>query len=578
MTDEIRDYLTTENTCITCGKKFIIGKREYEYYAGEGWNFPKRCRSCRKEKRRAQEERQDQIDAVNWKKQRDEKQREYELRLKLWDVKKYTDILPDDENTLYIIGNGFDLMHGVNSSYYSFRDSLVRTNSLRTDLETFLTVEDIWADFEEALAHLDIQFFSSRMNTGIYLDGMGAYEEDAGMSEFYGAADGAVQIVSDIVNELPRRFYAWISKLTIETDDRPLQQMFCNGKVLNFNYTEFVEQLYGIPEENICYIHGCRRKKKGSPREKLILGHAPGASDSAFDEKDNTYVDMRDPMRRAMINAAQDVITWELAEYDQQLTKDCKDIINNHKDFFESLNATKIIITIGHSFSKVDWPYFAEIISSLSTEHKVQWCFGCYELRDLENLDCMLKEFQIARNSVSVFRTDIINVTKNTVLDILHEKVNVSKVKVRDKSADGKWNVQTAGNMLQITDNNSGFVNYEVELPGHAFSMCFSSDSNRLIVNIRDFPSGILLFGLDDGDWKLIGELEAKTGSSFFKSCLNRILIYNDRITFVYNNRVSVNSLQDGSFMYSRPYRGAKKCEFPGEDVTEKFIRGYYKN
>ena len=47
-------------------------------------------------------------------------------------------------------------MHGVRSSYYSFRDSLGKNNTLRWDLEYYLEPEDIWADFEDALAHFNM--------------------------------------------------------------------------------------------------------------------------------------------------------------------------------------------------------------------------------------------------------------------------------------------------------------------------------------------------------------------------------------------------------------------------------------
>lgn len=54
-------------------------------------------------------------------------------------------------------------------------------------------------------------------------------------------------------NELPRRFRMWIETLSIGTDDRPLQDILRkNGKVLCFNYTEFIETLYGFHEDNIC--------------------------------------------------------------------------------------------------------------------------------------------------------------------------------------------------------------------------------------------------------------------------------------------------------------------------------------
>ena len=44
--------------------------------------------------------------------------------------------LVDSNTTLYIIGNGFDMMHGVPSSYYNFRDTIGKNNMLRFTLLT----------------------------------------------------------------------------------------------------------------------------------------------------------------------------------------------------------------------------------------------------------------------------------------------------------------------------------------------------------------------------------------------------------------------------------------------------------
>jgi len=57
--------------------------------------------------------------------------------------------------SLFIIGNGFDLMHEVPSSYYNFRDFLGRNNELRIALEIYIKKDDLCADFEESLAYID---------------------------------------------------------------------------------------------------------------------------------------------------------------------------------------------------------------------------------------------------------------------------------------------------------------------------------------------------------------------------------------------------------------------------------------
>ncbi len=48
-----------------------------------------------------------------------------------------------------------------------------------------------------------------------------------------------------------------------------LESINKDARYINFNYTEFLELIYGINKENILYIHGDRRNKN----EQLVLGH-----------------------------------------------------------------------------------------------------------------------------------------------------------------------------------------------------------------------------------------------------------------------------------------------------------------
>lgn len=64
-------------------------------------------------------------------------------------------------NRLYIIGNGFDMHHGLRTSYYDFKKYLyTNKNELHNTLEKFVSYptsdEDLWAKFEQNLANLDI--------------------------------------------------------------------------------------------------------------------------------------------------------------------------------------------------------------------------------------------------------------------------------------------------------------------------------------------------------------------------------------------------------------------------------------
>jgi hypothetical protein len=498
-------------------------------------------------------------------------QKKFEKNINNWRIISYKEIVPAPGRTLFIIGNGFDMMHGANSSYYSFRDSLSKNNSLRQNLETFTTVNDLWADFENALAHIDMQFFSSRLNIDNWLDIMGAYEEDAGAAEFYMAEETATQIVSDIVDDLQQYFYNWVSKLSIETDDRPLRGMFekiGDSKFLNFNYTEFVEDLYHIPESSICYIHGCRRKRKGYPKPQLILGHAVGASDAEFDKRDRTQVDMRSPKRREMIYAAQEIVMQQLIECDKALTKDCTAIIQEHDGFFDDIKSISRIITIGHSLSEVDWPYFTEIISRSENMNAVEWYFGCHGLHDLDNLEKLVHHFGIGKEMIAVFRTDMIKVkVKSNPKEIMSKKA--PKAKLRCTSPNGMCKVQTLGREIQIVDANTNKVQYLAEFPANITSMFFL-DTEKLFMVSNDYPSGIYVFGMKGDSWQLLYELEKNKEYHFFTKSLDRILLYEDKLIFVYNNRVREHSLMDGKMIRSKQFQ-ARNRNYLGKDVTKLF-------
>ena len=85
------------------------------------------------------------------------RQFEKELSDSTYAIKEVSDIdVISPATTLYVIGNGFDLAHGVPSSYSKFRDWLGRHSDLREALETYIRNDALWWNLEEALADLDL--------------------------------------------------------------------------------------------------------------------------------------------------------------------------------------------------------------------------------------------------------------------------------------------------------------------------------------------------------------------------------------------------------------------------------------
>jgi hypothetical protein len=559
--------------CGTCGKTFVFRGCEQEIFAQRGWAKPKRCPACRKaerERRRKETERQE---SQKWPRERAAEKELFEAHLKDWYVVVKGDFHLENDHVLYIIGNGFDLMHRVRSSYYAFRDSLGKQNRLRFALEKFLTMEDIWADFENALAHFDMSAMCSEFLVDNWLDMFEAYDEDAGAAEFFLAAEAAANPILTVVNELPRRFRMWVETLSIGTADRPLTNMFRNGKVLCFNYTEFVETLYGVSEENVCYIHGCRRKKKYHPKETLILGHLPGASDDAYDFADDSTVGTKDSYQLQMLEAAQEQVFRLVAESDETLTKNCGDIITAHEAFFANLNKIEQIIVIGHSLSPVDGDYFSEIASRHPDIKGTHWYFGCHGLHDLDRLEQLLAVLRIERSAVSVFRTDDIAVTPLKEGNTPALVGNRPFEKTRCTSADRRWSVKTVGYSLFIVNREKQETDYETMFSGYVSDAFFVPSGEYLFAVIRGVDPGVFLFRITDGHWSFVNELESIRNQSMMNPRLRHVFLTAREITSVYNSRVRSYSLTDGMLISNRGLLNAGSLSYDGEKISHLFLK-----
>lgn len=384
--------------CEDCDVRYFTAG-EQAFYERKNLTLPKRCKNCRAARKQ------------EWgQEQKPKKLREQaEIFEQALLVAPFKSIslgsfpISDPSVTLNVIGNGFDLMHGVKSSYYNFRDSLGKNNSLRFSLETYLNVEDVWADFEDALAHINSGAMFEVL--GMWLADFNAYDPDAQAADFFAAVDAATGPSQTITNDLPRRFRMWVESLKVpDMAYRPLNGVVYNSNTLNFNYTEFIEELYGVQKKNVCYIHGCRRKEKYHPKDKLILGHVPGAGD------DDLVGDYRLPKynnsrKREMVEAAFDTAARNLSWYDEETTKNCKDIIENHKEFFNGLSNVSTIIIIGHSLSPVDWDYFKKIINVNKDKKNIEWFISCYSASDIDNIKMFADAMGIKADQITLFIT-----------------------------------------------------------------------------------------------------------------------------------------------------------------------------
>jgi hypothetical protein len=257
--------------------------------------------------------------------------------------------------TLFVVGNGFDLFHGVGSTYSEFGEYVRRTNdSLHKTFEKYFSFEGNWAWLEETLACLDISSI---------VDDASEFLVGYGFDEWRDSDNHAYQEeVNDTVRELSEglktAFTAWVLQLSIphlgEYTGKRLR-VHSDAVFLTFNYTPTLETLYGIPRENICYIHN----RAEAANSQLILGHAVDPSG-------------RLPLNKGVDLEVQDVRVTEgnkiLDSYFGRTFKPTAKIISEKREFFDKLYGTTQIFVIGHSLSTVDLPYFREVANRVGRD------------------------------------------------------------------------------------------------------------------------------------------------------------------------------------------------------------------
>jgi len=280
---------------------------------------------------------------------------------------------------LYIIGNGFDLHHGLKSRYWDFRAYLVnKDENLVEKLEEYFGDDALWSDFEETLSYLDTEQIVDECSN--YLVSYSAEDwSDAYNHDYQYELQKRIAIITE---DLKNRFTEWVLQLTLPVDAAnkkiPLNP---DSRFLNFNYTDTLQKLYNIAEQNINYIHN----KAVDKNSTLILGHSRDPKANKSLEK--LYNDEDTDPRVAEGNQILD-------SYFEKTYKSTGKIISESSQYFDQLTNMKEVYVLGHSLSSVDFPYFHEILKRID-KATVKWKISFYNKKELIHHSEVFKQFGI---------------------------------------------------------------------------------------------------------------------------------------------------------------------------------------
>lgn len=269
-----------------------------------------------------------------------------------------------EEERLYVIGNGFDVHHHIESKYSDFKNWVCKIkNTYLVDLmDTFFSNTcDFWNNIEKAFGEYDeksITDFCKPENPEEFkYDHPGQWQA--------GIEDGIPYIFEDAMNNFRDAFCEWVKSIDITFAEADLQ-LPPRSKYLSFNYTETLERCYHIPKKNVLHIHGNRMIAE----DEFVLGHNSNRSENEPYGNDN--IDL--PYQNAYSEVIKIMNQWK---------KETKDIIDGHKRFFLSLHDCKAVSVMGMSYNDIDLPYLKKISTSVASN--CRWILYYYSVSDLNN-------------------------------------------------------------------------------------------------------------------------------------------------------------------------------------------------
>lgn len=292
---------------------------------------------------------------------------------------------------LMVIGNGFDLYHGLDTGYSSFRRYL--NVELANKLERIYT-PSLWCEFEETLGSVTFA------NEFIY-ENYGFVESVPLKGEpYYQIEPPKEHLIHDLRSELNYAFVQWVSNIDISCDQKIRKEIMNQGdRYLNFNYTMTLEKIYGIKNKRINHIHGKITKNR---KNKIIYGHARRYTGFALED---SYISPSNwEWFKEEVSAEEVDRDRVLAQYYKSTYKDVEQIIENNNDFFDSICDVSEIYVLGHSLSNIDLPYFRIVAERTHRHKRPKWKVSYHNDSETPQLIQRLESIGIKEDSVYLFK------------------------------------------------------------------------------------------------------------------------------------------------------------------------------
>lgn len=306
---------------------------------------------------------------------------------------------------LNIVGNGFDLYHGLPTSYYYFAcyllsvdeqlyDDLAEMYGFRKGIRHYFTeeieraIDDIgyWSEFETNLGRLSSQWVEGSLIDDLLLENPDAVDLEVERP--------------NCANKINEMLKCWVeTKIDTPKNYGIIKKMIGKNKVelskqdafVSFNYTHTLEEIYGLCD--VLFIHGEANK---SMVDDLIIGHRNDAMIKELDRKIsklnmNNY-DQPSRNRKVEYQFEKDVLKELRKPVDKCKEKLCA--------FISGRDQPDNIYVYGFSLGDVDMPYL-QIIFEKWPECK--WHFSYHAESDRLSIERAAKTLGLAVSQYDTF-------------------------------------------------------------------------------------------------------------------------------------------------------------------------------
>lgn len=268
---------------------------------------------------------------------------------------------------LYIIGNGFDIFTGLKTRYVDFRRWLENNYPfIYEDMQSAYDMDvEWWNDFEVQLGKLDVRAYVLKFTPPEKpiaeilnaIEKRNAFEKKYDLPPNLHHDSACARRLRGLLDVLQYCFEKWVENCQKKlTDSKYVHLEKVDSFFINFNYTDVLQWLYKIPEEQVLHIHG-----RASKYEHLIFGH------SSF--------------LRGSGSVDEDQVCFELSRYE----KNPYEYIYKHDELPNILKDVEQVHIYGFSFSPVDENYMDWIYQHVPKES--QWEVSWYSDIDKERID-----------------------------------------------------------------------------------------------------------------------------------------------------------------------------------------------